>query len=139
MRDGKVKALSRLHRALYRGSRGWMGARLGGLPMLLLTTTGRYSGRPHTVPLLYLTEREALVVIASYGGRPRHPDWYRNLVSRPRAQVQVGRRHLAVRAERAGPEEKARLWPRIVATFPDYQRYQERSTRDIPVVLLHPS
>ncbi len=137
MRDGTAKTLSSLHTVLYRASGGLLGRRLVRNDMLLLTTTGRRSGRPHTVPLLYLTEGAALVVVASWGGRPHHPDWFLNLEEDPRALVQVRRHRWPVRARRAAPDVKAVLWPRFVAAYPGYRQYQARTDRDIPVVLLH--
>ncbi len=82
--------------------------------MLLLTTRGRNTGRSHTVPLLYLREGDDLVVIASYGGRDRHPDWYVNLLREPTATAQIRNRKLQVKARTADPEERALWWPRIV-------------------------
>ena len=99
MRDRTAKNLSALHVFLYRVSGGRVGRRLVDNDMLLLTTVGRKSGKPHTVPLLYLTDGDALVVIASWGGRPHHPDWYVNLQARPDATVQVLGRRWKVRAD----------------------------------------
>jgi deazaflavin-dependent oxidoreductase (nitroreductase family) len=106
--------------------------------MLLLTTIGRHTGRPHTVPLLYLREAEALVVIASYGGRDRHPAWYLNLVAEPEVEVQVKRTRYRARAHTADPEERSSWWPRVVDAYGDYAVYQTRTDRVIPVVLLEP-
>ena len=104
--------------------------------MLLLTTTGRRRGRPHTVPLLYLRVKDELAVIASYGGHPSHPDWYRNLAADPRAEVQIDAEHFPVIARTASPAERRRLWALAVAEYPGYADYQERTDRRIPVVLL---
>jgi deazaflavin-dependent oxidoreductase (nitroreductase family) len=106
--------------------------------MLLLTTWGRATGKPHTVPLLYLRDGDALVVIASWGGRPDDPDWYRNLTHDPRATVQVRTERWAVRACTASDRERALWWPRIVAAYPGYRAYQARTDRVIPVVFLDP-
>ncbi|MDP9494180.1 MAG: nitroreductase family deazaflavin-dependent oxidoreductase [Actinomycetota bacterium] len=138
MRDGQVRSMSRLHRSLYRVTGGRVGTRLVNNDMLLLTTTGRRSGRPHTVPLLYLRDGETLVVFASYGGRHRHPAWYLNLVADPEVEVQVGREHLRARARTADPGERARWWPRAVDAYGDYAAYQTRTDRVIPVVLIEP-
>ncbi|MFQ5948911.1 MAG: nitroreductase family deazaflavin-dependent oxidoreductase [Acidimicrobiia bacterium] len=138
MRRSTLKTLSRLHTALYRLTRGLVGRRLVDNDMLLLVTTGRFTGRRHTVPLLYLTEGEALIVIASYGGRDRHPDWWLNLERKPEAEVQVDGKRLSIRAQRATSEEKERLWPRVIDAYHAYADYQARTERDIPVVLLHP-
>ncbi len=86
--------------------------------------------------MLYLTEGAALVVVASWGGRPDHPDWFLNLETDPRAMVQVRRDRWPVRARPAAPSVKALLWPRFVAAYSGYRQYQARTDRDIPVVLL---
>lgn len=106
--------------------------------MLILSTTGRQSGRPHKVPLLYLRDGESLVVIASYGGRPNYPDWYLNLVAHPEARVQVNRRRRAVTARVATSEEREEWWPLIVDAYEGYSQYQSRTDRIIPVVFLDP-
>lgn len=107
--------------------------------MLLLTTTGRYSGRPHTVPLLYLTDSDRYVVIASYGGRDRHPEWYLNLVEQPAVAVRTPGSSQAMRARTALPAERNRWWPDVVAAYDGYDTYQSRTEREIPVVFLEPS
>jgi deazaflavin-dependent oxidoreductase (nitroreductase family) len=132
----RVQILSRLHAAVYRLTGGLVGRRLVHNDMLLLTTTGRRSGRPHTIPLLFLREEDSLVLIASFGGRPNHPDWYRNLTENPHATVQVGGRRIPVRARTASPAERERLWPKVLDAYDGYRRYQERTDRRIPVVLL---
>ncbi|HUG08658.1 MAG TPA: nitroreductase/quinone reductase family protein, partial [Acidimicrobiia bacterium] len=106
--------------------------------MLLLTTRGHVSGRAHTVPLLYLRDGRALVVIASYGGRPDPPTWYRNLLADPRVGVQVRHRRREMTARTARPSERAVWWPRVVAAYENYATYQSRTDREIPVVLLEP-
>lgn len=133
-----MKRWSTLHRVLYRSSGGVIGRRLVSNPMLLLTTLGRRTGREHTVPLLYLEDGPRLVIVASYGGRPDHPAWYHNLVARPEVTVQVGRRLRTMRARTAGPEERARWWPRVVAAYDGYREYQSRTGREIPIVILEP-
>lgn len=135
-RPTTIKAVSALHRVAYRLTRGGLGRRLADHPILLLTTTGRRTGRPHTVPLLYLQEGSDLVVIASFGGHERHPAWYLNLQSEPRAVVQVDGERFSVAARDAAPEERARLWDRAVAEYAGYAEYQRRTERLIPVVVL---
>lgn len=139
MRDSAVKRWSRAHTALFRATRGHLGRRLVDNDMMLLTTTGRTSGRPHTVPLLYLTEGERVVVIASYGGRDHHPDWYVNLRAQPRVHVELPRgRRMDSIASTASAEERAVWWPRVVEAYGGYATYQSRTEREIPVVLLDP-
>jgi deazaflavin-dependent oxidoreductase (nitroreductase family) len=131
-----IKAASRFHTLLYRATRGRLGRRLGGHPVLLLTTTGRRSGRRHTVPLLYLRDGSELVVIASFAGRDSHPAWYLNLRGGARARVQVDGERFTVTARDALPEERPRLWALAVAEYPGYAAYQERTARLIPLVRL---
>jgi len=104
--------------------------------MCLLSTTGRLSGTIHTVPLLYLRDGDRLVVIASWGGRDHHPDWYVNLLANPRATVQVLGDRWAVEAVTADAEERAFWWPRIVNAYDGYAAYASRTDREIPVVFL---
>lgn len=113
-----------------------MGKRLVNNDMLLLTTTGRRSGKAHTVPLLYIEDDGRYVVIASYGGRPHHPAWYLNLVDQPMVIVHTPDHTFSARAVTAGPDDRARLWPRIVEAYRGYADYQERTDREIPVVFL---
>jgi len=104
--------------------------------MLLLTTTGRKSGDPHTVPLLYLQDQERLIVIASYGGRPNHPSWYGNLIAHPEAWVQILGDRRAVTSRTMDDEERATWWPKVIAAYGDYAVYQSRTDREIPLISL---
>jgi deazaflavin-dependent oxidoreductase (nitroreductase family) len=130
--------MSSWHRALYRITGGVIGRRLVDNDMLLLTTRGRATGNEHTVPLLYLRDGECLVVVASYGGRDRHPEWYLNLVTEPSVTAQIGRKRKSFRARTAGEDERERWWPRVVAAYSDYAVYQGRTDRQIPLVMLEP-
>jgi deazaflavin-dependent oxidoreductase (nitroreductase family) len=136
VRDGTARRLSRLHAVVYRLTGGLLGRRLVGNDMLLLTTRGARTGKRHTVPLLYLRDGERMIVIASWGGRARNPDWYGNLIAHPRATVQVRSRVWSVQARTATPAERERWWPRIVAAYPGYRTYQSHTDRVIPVVFL---
>lgn len=136
MHDTTVKLLSGLHRILYRTTGGIIGDRLVDNDMLLLTTTGRRTGRSHTVPLLFLRDSDRLVIIASYGGRPHHPEWYHNLIATPEATVQIEREVFNVHAQPMTEQERTDWWPRIVDAYGDYAAYQERTNREIPVVWL---
>ncbi len=115
-----------------------MGARLVNNDMLLLTTRGRRTGRSHTVPLLYLKGGDALVIIASWGGRDHHPHWYLNLLAEPRAEVHVRGRVWRVEARTAQGTERAAWWQRAVDAHHGYAEYQGRTRREIPVVILEP-
>jgi deazaflavin-dependent oxidoreductase (nitroreductase family) len=132
------RLLTRWHILLYRASGGRVGHNLGKMPILLLTTTGRKSGQPRVTPLTYLSEGDQLVLIASNAGYDNDPAWWLNLQARPQAVAQVKGRSLRVTAVRATPEEKARLWPRVVELYAGYADYQRRTARDIPLVMLQP-
>jgi deazaflavin-dependent oxidoreductase (nitroreductase family) len=136
MRDGTAKNLSTLHTLLYRMTRGRVGKRLVDNDMLLLSTIGRRTGNTHTVPLLYLRDGDDFVVIASWGGRHQHPEWYLNLLASPRARVQVRRRRFDVHATTADPHRRSTLWPQVLAAHDGYRTYQGRTSREIPVVIL---
>ena len=137
-RSWAVETFWKIHPWLYRVSGGRIGGRVIGLPVLLLTTTGRKSGEPRTRALTYFPRGDSSVVVASYLGEPRHPDWWLNLRRNPTATVQRGREVVRVRAREAEGEERERLWREITATAPDYAEYQTRTERRIPVVLLEP-
>lgn len=138
MRDRTAKTLSTIHTLAYLLTGGRVGRRLVDNDMLLLTTRGRKTGRPHTVPLLYLRDGDDLVVIASWGGRPNHPHWYLNIEAAPEARVQVHGKKWNVAAEPMDPEERARWWPRVVEAHEGYAAYQGRTDRPIPLVRLRP-
>lgn len=132
----RVKTLSALHRGIYGASGGRVGRRIARMPVLLLTTVGRRSGKRRTVPLTYFEDGGALVLVASYGGRPRNPDWFENLIAAGEGEITIGRKRRRLRARRATPEERARLWPRIVATYDGYATYQAKTSREIPLAIL---
>ena len=134
-----VRALGRMHVRLYRLTGGRFVGRVGKAPILLLTTIGRRSGKPRTAPLLYLRDGERLAIVASFGGHPTHPVWYLNLTANPEVNVQVGPDRFAATARTATPEEHASLWPLFVEMYPGYAGYQEKTSREIPVVLLERS
>ncbi|MEX0796723.1 MAG: nitroreductase family deazaflavin-dependent oxidoreductase [Acidimicrobiia bacterium] len=136
MKDASVRRLSSLHAALFRLTGGRLGSRLVDNDMLLLTTVGASTGQDHTVPLLYFEHEGALVVVASYGGRPDHPQWYKNLLADPRARAQIGNDSFLVESQVAAPEERSMLWTRVVDAYDGYEVYQSRTDRVIPLVLL---
>src|SRR6516162_1964244 len=125
-----------VHSVLYRSSNGVIGGRIANSPVLLLTTTGRRSGKQRTVPLLYLMDGPNVVLVASNGGAVRHPTWWHNLQTTSEAWIQIKSTRRRVKAEQASTAEKKRLWPRLIAMYPGYKRYQEITDRDIPVVIL---
>jgi deazaflavin-dependent oxidoreductase (nitroreductase family) len=124
---------------LYRKTGGKLGGTLVGAPVLLLTTTGRKTGKQRTAPLLYIRDGATLVVVASKGGFPTHPAWYLNLTANPKVEVQVGANVQLMNARTASDEEKAKYWPTLVAMYSDYQMYQDRTDRPIPLVVLEAS
>ena len=134
-----VRLLGRLHVRLYRLLGGRLVGRVGQAPILLLTTTGRRTGLARTSPLLYLRDGERLAIVASFGGHPTHPVWYLNLTANPEVYVQVGRNRFAATARTAEPDERARLWPQLVEIYSGYAGYQQKTTREIPIVLLERS
>jgi deazaflavin-dependent oxidoreductase (nitroreductase family) len=127
------------HIALYRLSGGRLLGRFGKARICLLTTRGRKSGQARTVPLNCLQDGDAIAVVASLGGAPRHPVWFLNLQAQPLAEVEIGATKRRMKARVATAEEKSRLWPKLVDMYPPYESYQKRTSRPIPVVLLEPS
>jgi deazaflavin-dependent oxidoreductase (nitroreductase family) len=127
-----------LHKNVYRLTGGKIGGKLGKARVLLLTSTGRKSGKPRTSPLLYASAGDGYAVIASKGGAPRHPLWYLNLQASPHAEVTVGRETRHVHARDAEGEERERLWRALTDVYPGYDKYAERTSRRIPVVVLEP-
>ena len=120
----------------------WDSTPLGGpgvLPTLLLTTTGRKSGEPRALPLIYGEADGSYVIIASKGGLPTHPVWFLNLEAQPECELMVGPKHVRARARIADGEERERLWKRMTEIYPPYDDYQKNAgDRIIPVVVLDP-
>jgi deazaflavin-dependent oxidoreductase (nitroreductase family) len=117
--------------AEFRAKRG-----AGDRPMLLLTTTGARTGQRHTTPLVYLRDGERLLIFASKGGSPAHPDWYRNLVANPRVGVEVGPEAYEAQAAVLSGAERDRLYAQQAALMPNFGDYQQKTKRTIPVVAL---
>ncbi len=127
----------RAHAAIYRATNGRLGQHIPGVPpMLLLDHIGAKTRKRRTAALVYLEDGPNLAIIASKGGYPKHPAWFHNLMAHPDVTVQVGRERRKVRARVASAEERARIWPRAVKAWPGYRTYQERTSREIPVVIL---
>ena len=134
------------HVELYRTdpekARLWDSTPLGGpglLPTLLLTTTGRKSGEPRALPLIYGAVGDSYAVIASKGVMPNHPLWYRNLEAQPECELMVGAKAVSARARVAEGEERERLWAMMAELYPPYLDYQKSTERTIPVVVLDPA
>lgn len=130
-------ASTRGHVAAFRLSRGRIGGRLYGAPVLLLHHTGAKSGTRRISPLLYMPDGERMVVVASKGGYTKHPGWFHNLLAHPETEAELPKEgKVAVRARRATAEERAELWPRVVDLYRGYDEYQRSTEREIPLVIL---
>ncbi|GGN92318.1 nitroreductase family deazaflavin-dependent oxidoreductase [Nocardia rhizosphaerihabitans] len=139
------KLVGRAQVAVYRRTGGRIGGtwRIGAgfrkpVPTLLLEHRGRTTNRQYTVPLLYLVHGEDVIVVASQGGLPKHPQWYRNLCVHPDTHIQIGSERRAVRAVVADATRRAELWPLLVDLYADFATYQSWTEREIPVVILEP-
>ncbi|MDQ6696243.1 MAG: nitroreductase family deazaflavin-dependent oxidoreductase [Actinomycetota bacterium] len=139
LKDLMAKNGTKLHQALFDATKGRVGGRGGGMPVVKLTTTGRKSGQKRTTMLTSpLQEDDKIVLIASYGGDDRHPAWYLNLRDNPDVEATMTGSSKEMRARTASAEEKADMWPKIVSMYKGYAGYQEKTDRDIPVVILEP-
>jgi len=126
------------HVKVYRETNGEQGYLWNGAPILLLTTTGRKSGELRTSALIFGRDGDDLLLVASQGGAPTHPNWYHNLSANPDVEVQVQGDVFRATARTASDDEKARLWSIMTDVWPNYDSYQERTDRAIPVVVLTP-
>jgi deazaflavin-dependent oxidoreductase (nitroreductase family) len=134
-----IKRMSAMNARAYKSTGGRIGGRfLKGAAVCLLTTIGRSSGLPRTMPLLFLRNGNDVVLVASKGGFSDHPQWYRNLLANPAVEIQIGKAVKQMIARVADDEEKAELWPQLVAMYADFEDYQARTTREIPVVICTP-
>lgn len=127
------------HIRAYRDTSGEVGYLWNGVPTLLLTATGRRTGRELTSALIFARDGDDYLIVASMGGAPKHPMWYLNLQAHPQAKIQVKGDEIAVVARTATADEKPRLWKIVTQVWPNYDAYQARTNRDIPVVVLSPT
>jgi deazaflavin-dependent oxidoreductase (nitroreductase family) len=134
-----ISLLGEEHVRQYQATNGEVGYLWNGVPILLLSTTGRRSGQPRTTPLIFGRDADDYLVIASLGGAPKNPSWYVNLQANPRAEIQVKAEQIPVIARTASDDEKPRLWRIMTEQWPNYDVYQSRTDREIPVVVLSPS
>ncbi|MEH1123475.1 nitroreductase family deazaflavin-dependent oxidoreductase [Micromonospora sp. CPCC 206061] len=123
---------------LYEESGGTEGTIASGAPCLLLDYRGRRSGGWHRTVLIYARDAGSYLIVGSNGGADKHPLWYHSIVADPDVRLRVGTARFPARAEALSPEEKARVWPYLVEVFGQWDQYQQRTARDIPVVRLHP-
>jgi deazaflavin-dependent oxidoreductase (nitroreductase family) len=128
--------LMRWHARLYRATGGRIGELPGLPPLLLLDHVGARSGKRRTTPLVYMPDGDDFIVVPSKGGHPQNPGWLHNLRAHPETAIQIGRQRIEVRAREATPDERKRLWPKAVDHNPVWGRYQERTSRRIPLVIL---
>ncbi|MDH6237491.1 nitroreductase family deazaflavin-dependent oxidoreductase [Cryobacterium sp. CG_9.6] len=137
--DLGMRAMNGIHRSILRLSGGRLGWTIGTMPAVELHTTGRTSGERRSTMLTAPVHGEGrYVLVASKGGDDRQPNWYLNLVAEPNVELTIKDDTLLMRARTATPQEKAELWPRITAAYPGYRAYQQKTSRDIPVVICEP-
>jgi deazaflavin-dependent oxidoreductase (nitroreductase family) len=134
-----LRRLMGAHTFVYRASGGWVGHKVPGAPpMLLLHHKGAKSGTERVTPLVYVADGDDVVIVASKGGNPKNPAWFHNLKANPATTVQIGRERRDVRARVATADERPRLWRKAVKTYSGYRGYQQRTDREIPLVVLEP-
>ena len=131
-----ISLLGDEHVRVYRETNGEKGYIWNGVPILLLTTTGRKSGQPRTIPIIFTQYGDSWVIIASKGGSPTHPKWYLNILDDPNVQVQVKANIQEAKARTAESPEREKIWAECVKTWPNYDIYQSRTDRQIPVVVI---
>jgi len=134
-----IRVMAALNTFVYRISGGRVAGKwTHGEPMLLLTTIGRKTGQARTVPLVYMRDGERFVVVGSQAGMSKDPQWMANAAANPNVEIEIGPEKLKMRAHRGNAEEKARYWPALCAMNSDYEAYQSRTTRDIPILIMDP-
>lgn len=139
VKDMAARWVTGFHRSVFKVSNGRVLGRLAGMPVLILTTTGRRSGEPRATMLTSPVQQgDSLVLVASYGGDDRDPRWFKNLQNDPDVEVLIRGRTIPMRARVASPAEKDELWPRVAQAYRGYAGYQKRTERDIPLVILDP-
>jgi deazaflavin-dependent oxidoreductase (nitroreductase family) len=131
-----VTLLGEKHVRVYRETNGEQGYIWNGVPILLLTTRGRKSGEPRTIPIIFTRYQNSFVIIASKGGSPVHPQWYLNILADPNVTVQIKAEVFKAVARTAESPEREVIWLHAVETWPNFDVYQSRTTRSIPVVVI---
>jgi deazaflavin-dependent oxidoreductase (nitroreductase family) len=133
------KQFMRFQIFMYRRSSGKTFGYVRGMPVLLLTTIGRKTGKQRVTPLMYIRDGDNYVITASNAGEDKHPGWFVNLQANPHARIEVGNITRDVMAHQASPEEKEPLWKQLVEQAPFFEGYRKKTTRDIPMVILQPT
>jgi F420H(2)-dependent quinone reductase len=135
---GRIRAFSALHRGWYKLTRGKIGSKFRGAPVVLLTTTGRKTGEKRTWPLLTIKDGDSFLFAGSNGGHDEHPGWYHNLLADPKVSVRQGSREIEGRARVTAGEERERLYQKFVDVYATYADYAKATDREIPVVVVEP-
>lgn len=138
LRARALKALFKAHTVIYEASDGRIGASAGDVPMLLLSVTGRKSGKKRSTPLVYFQDGDSYVVVGSDGAAKRDPQWWKNLQVDPSGEIRVGRKKFPMKATLATGTERERLWDIGKTVNPMWDKYQARTQRELPVVVLTP-
>ena len=139
IKDQLAKTVNVVHESLFKATNGRLGGRIAGMPALILTTTGRKSGKRRTTMLTApIVDGDTVVLVASYGGDDREPTWSLNLRANPEVEITMDGKVRPMTARIATTEEKAELWPRVTSTYKGYAGYQTKTARDIPLVILTP-
>ncbi len=133
-----LKVFSSLNEKIYRWTGGRLLGKLAGRDIMLVTMTGAKSGKTRVIPLMHVPYKEGVIIVASQGGAPNNPVWFNNLVVNPEVEVQYKSNKMKLCARRADAEEKAEVWPVCCEHYPDYDVYQKRTGRDIPVFIAEP-
>jgi deazaflavin-dependent oxidoreductase (nitroreductase family) len=133
-----LKFFSSLNQVIYRWTGGRLMGKLGGRDVMLVTMTGAKSGKSRVIPLMHVPYKEGVIIVASLGGAPGNPVWFNNLVVNPDIEVQYKSNKMSLRARRATDEEKKDVWPICCEHYPEYDVYQKRTERNIPVFIAEP-
>lgn len=132
------KAIASVHKAVYQISNGRIGSKMGGNDILILEHVGAKSGKKYASPLAYVQDGDAYAIIASAAGQANNPGWYHNLKKNPNTTINIAGESIDVRAEVAPREKRDQLWAKVAADFPQFEDYQSKTSRVIPIILLHP-
>lgn len=133
-----LKLIARIHTMLMQISGGRIGNKMGGNHILLLHHIGAKSGKKYATPLAYVEDGDSYAIIASAGGQANHPGWYHNLKANPNTTIEIMGNAQSVKAQVAPKEKRDKLWAEITAEFSQFAEYQKKTSREIPIVLLHP-